>query len=137
MLCRHGVGIDARSCRFLFVVQKIPQKGFSLVELLVVMAIMSVLLVMGASLFRNVGQGESREAVRSLVLAGLNNAQTRAVSSGEPVAMVMMPYEEGQVDQLGRAFTLFEVTQDDVTDEFESGKQLRRWAALARAFHFL
>ena len=114
----------------------LSRKGFSLVELLVVMSIMAILLVLGASLFRGVGRGESREAVRSLILGGLNNAQTRAVSSGEPVAMVMMPYEEGRVDQLGRAFTLFEVTQDDVTGTFTAGKQLRRWATLPGRFVF-
>ena len=118
------------------IVKTPSSKGFSLVELLVVMAIMAMLLVMGASLFKNVGSGESREAVRSLVLGGLNNAQTRAVSSGEAVAMVMMPYGEGRVDQLGRAFTIFEVTQDDVTGTFVAGKQLRRWATLPGRFIF-
>ena len=90
----------------LIVVKKSSRNGFSLVELIVVMGIMVILLVMGTALFKSVGRGESREAVRSLVLGGLTNAQTRAVSSGEAVAMVMMPYEEGRVDQLGRSFTL-------------------------------
>lgn len=100
------------------------------------MGIMVLFLVMGASLFRGVGRGESREAVRSLILAGLNNAQTRAISSGESVGMVMMPYEEGRVGQMGRSFTIFEVKKDDVTGDFVAGKQLRRWALLPGRFVF-
>lgn len=112
------------------------KKGFTLVEVLVVMGIMAVLLVMGAYLFRGTGKGESREAVRSLLLGGLNNTQTRALASGEPVAMVMTPYDEGIEDRLGRSFTIFEVRQDDVTGDFIAGKQLRRWAELPGRFIF-
>lgn len=112
------------------------EKGFTLVEVLVVMAIMAVMLVLGASLFRGMGEGESRQAVQSLILAGLNNAQTRALASGEPVALVMTPYEQGREGQLGRSFTLFEVRKDDVTDDFVAGRQLRRWAQLPGRFIF-
>ena len=104
--------------------------GFSLVELIVVMGIIVAVMVVGVSLFKQTGQGESREAARSLILAGLNNAQTRALASGESVAMVMTPYEQGRADELGRSFTLFEVRQDDVTGEFVAGQQLRRWVQL-------
>lgn len=115
---------------------RLPRKGFSLVELLVVMGIMVILIVMGATLFRGVGRGEGQEAVRSLVLAGLNNAQSRALTSGEPVALVMTPYEEGRLGQLGRSFTIFEVRRDDVTGDFVAGRQLRRWAVLPGRFIF-
>lgn len=117
-------------------VKRVAKNGFSLTELLVVMGIMAVLLVLGVSLFRNMGRGQSQQAVRSLLLAGLNNAQTRALSSGEPVAMVMTPYDTGREDQLGRSFTLFEVREDDVTGEYVAGKQLRRWAPLPGRFIF-
>lgn len=100
------------------------------------MGIMAALLVLGASLFSGLGKGESRQAVRSLLLAGLNNAQTRALSSGEPVALVMTPYDQGRNGQLGRSFTLYEVRQDEVTKEFVAGKQLRRWAELPGRFIF-
>lgn len=117
-------------------VKKESKSGFSLVELLVVIGIISVFLVLAASMFKGVGQGESRQAVRSLLLAGLNNAQTRAVASGEPVALVMTPYDQGLDRQLGRSFTLFEVRQDDVTGDFEAGRQMRRWATLPGRFIF-
>ncbi|MDQ8192043.1 pilus assembly FimT family protein [Roseibacillus persicicus] len=116
--------------------KKRAKTGFTLIEVLVVMGIMAVFLVMGAFLFQGAGKSESRDAVRSLLLAGLNNAQTRALSSGEPVAMVMTPYDQGLEDRLGRAFTLFEVRQDDVTGDFIAGKQLRRWADLPGRFIF-
>ncbi len=112
------------------------QKGFTLVEVIVVMGIMAMFLVFGASLFKGIGGGESRDAVRNLILEGLTNAQTRALSSGQPVAFVMTPYEEGRVDQLGKSFTVFEVRQDDVTGAFTTGKQLRRWTKLPGRFIF-
>lgn len=115
---------------------KSSRKGFSLVEVLVVMAIMAAMLVLGVSLFGGMGKSEGREAVRNLLLAGLNNAQTRALASGEPVAFVMTPYEQGLEDRLGRSFTLYEVRQDEVTGSFEAGRQLRRWADLPRRFIF-
>ena len=117
-------------------VKKNRKRGISLVEVIVVMAIVSALLLMGAVLFSGVGKSEGREAVRSLLLAGLNNAQTRALSSGEPVALVMTPYEEGREGQLGRSFTLFEVTKDEVTGDFVAGRQLRRWSVLPGRFIF-
>ncbi|MBK1833319.1 pilus assembly FimT family protein [Roseibacillus ishigakijimensis] len=116
--------------------KKSRYQGFSLIEIIVVMGIMALLLVLGTALFRGVGRGEGREAVRSLVLGGLNNAQSRALSTGEPVALVMTPYDQGREDQLGRSFTLFEVRQDEVTGQFEAGQQLRRWAMLPERFIF-
>lgn len=118
------------------VVKKTKNSGFSLVELLTVVGIMSVLLVMGTVLFRGVGQGETRESARTLLLAGLNNAQSRALATGQPVAMVMTPYDEGRENELGKSFTLFEVRQDDVTGDFEAGQQLRRWSLLPGRFIF-
>lgn len=112
------------------------ESGFSLIEVLVVVGIMATLLVLGSSLFRQAGQSESREAVRSLILSGLNNAQSSALSSGEPVAIVMTPYEQGLEEQLGRSFAIFEVRQDDVTGDFEAGRQLRRWTSLPGRFIF-
>ena len=117
-------------------VKRNQKQGFSLVELLVAIGIVTVLLVMGAALFRNSGQSESRQAARSLILAGLNAAQTKALASGEPVALVMMPYEQGWEGQLGRAFTLFEVRRDDVTGDFVAGEQIRRWTQLPGRFIF-
>ena len=112
------------------------KKGFSLVELLVAMGIMATLLILGTSLFKQVGQGKSREAVRALILAGLNTAHSRALASGRPVAFVMTPYDQGRESELGRSFTLYEVRQDEVTGEFEAGEQLRRWALLPGRFIF-
>lgn len=100
------------------------------------MGIMAMLLVMGAALFSNAGQGEGRQAVRSLVSGLLINAQNKALTSGEPVAVVMMPYESGREDQLGRAFTVFEVRQDDATGNFIAGRQERRWIELPNRFIF-
>lgn len=100
------------------------------------MGIMAMLLVMGAGLFASAGQGEGRQAVRSLVTGVLTNAQNRALTSGEPVAVVMMPYESGREDQLGRALTVFEVRQDEATGTFIAGQQERRWIELPSRFIF-
>jgi prepilin-type N-terminal cleavage/methylation domain-containing protein len=112
------------------------QSGFTLVELLVVMAIMALLLAMGAGLFSSAGRGQSRQAARSLVTGVLTNAQNRALTAGEPRAVVMMPYETGREGQLGRAFTIFEVRQDEATDTFVAERQLRRWIELPGRFIF-
>ncbi len=112
------------------------QNGFTLVEVIVVTAVLAILLVLGASLFRGMGRSESRDAARTLFLAGLNNAQTRALVSGEPVALVMTPYDRGREDELGRSFTLFEVRKDEVTGDFIVENQLRRWARLPGRFIF-
>lgn len=104
--------------------------------MLVVMGIMAMLLIMGAGMFSSAGQSESRQAVRSLVTGVLSNAQSKALTTGEPVAVVMMPYESGREDQLGRAFTVFEVRQDEATGRFIAGDQQRRWVELPGRFIF-
>jgi hypothetical protein len=100
------------------------------------MGIMGLLLALGAGIFSSAGRGQSRQAVRSLVTGVLTNAQNRALTAGEPRAVVMMPYETGREGQLGRALTVFEVRQDEATDTFIAGRQLRRWIELPGRFIF-
>ncbi|MEM9080099.1 MAG: prepilin-type N-terminal cleavage/methylation domain-containing protein [Verrucomicrobiota bacterium] len=106
------------------------KQGFSLVELLTVMGVIATLLVVSAAWVGRTGDAESRRAARSLILGALNYARTAALSSGEPVAMVMMPYERGQEGQLGRAFAVFEVNQDEATGSYSAERQLKRWQEL-------
>lgn len=89
-----------------------------------------MLLVAGAAIMVGAGRGEERQASRSLILATLNNARTRALTSGKPFAVAMAPYNQGREDFLGKALTIFEVREDEATDSWEVEKQLRRWVIL-------
>ena len=111
-------------------------KAFSLVELIAVMGVIVLLLALGTGLYRQTENATSRKAVRSLLLGGLNTARTRALATGESVAFVMTPYEQGRENHFGRGFSLFEVKQDEVTREFEAGTQLRRWSLFPGRFIF-
>ncbi len=107
-----------------------PLRGFSLVELLVVVALLSVLLVFGTTLFRNMGQAEGRTGGRDMVLAALSSAQIEAISSGKPVAFAMMPYQQGRPEQQGRAFATFQLRRDAVTGDYSVEEQTSRWRQL-------
>ncbi|MDP0489618.1 MAG: hypothetical protein Q7Q71_01040 [Verrucomicrobiota bacterium JB023] len=101
-----------------------------MVELLAVISIATVFLVMGASLMQATGKGESRQAVRNLVTGNFNFARTRAISFGEPVAVVMIPYEEGVDGDRGKAMTVYSVRYDEASGSYEANEQLRRWTKL-------
>lgn len=118
------------------VLKKRSQKGFSLIELLVVMAIMASLLVLGASVLGGMGGSQSRQGARSMTMGVLTNAQNQALTTGEPVAVVMVPYNQGRPELLGRAYAVFEVRQDDATGDYTAGEQLQKWMSLPGRFIF-
>lgn len=118
------------------VLKKQSQKGFSLIELLVVMGIMATLLVLGASVLGGMGSGESRQGVRSMTTGILTNARNQALTTGEPVAVVMVPYNQGREELFGRGYAVFQVRQDDATGDYSVGKQLHKWVSLPGRFIF-
>lgn len=92
--------------------------------------VMSLLLVAGAAVMVGAGRGEERQASRSLILAALTNARTRALTSGEPYGVALAPYEAGREDFLGKALSIFQVREDEATDGWQVEKQTRRWVVL-------
>ena len=111
------------------------QKGFSLIELLVVVGVIATLLAMGAAVVGG-SRGESRQAVKSLALGFLTNAQNEALTTGKPIAVVMVPYDAGREEHFGRAMAIFEVRQDEVTGDYTAGEQRRRWTSLPGRYLF-
>lgn len=110
--------------------KNLRQNGFSLLELVFVIGLMSLLLILGASALVRTGEGEARQAARALVLGMMTNARARALTQGEFFAVVMCPYQQGRQELLGRGLTVCEVREDETTGQWEVVKQVRRWTAL-------
>lgn len=62
------------------------QSGFTVVELLAVMAVGAVLLTLGAGALRNYTRGKALQGARDMTVTSLRNAQQRTFSEGYPRA---------------------------------------------------
>lgn len=103
--------------------------AFTLVEVLAVMAVMAILMAVMAVGLKPSGEG-ARRAARGEILALLTRARSQAISSGGPVALVMINLDDGPAERRGKSLTLFRVRQDRVTGAWEATEQLRRWVNL-------
>ena len=122
--------------------------AFSLLELLVVMAIISVLLVAAVPIFSN-SSNTARIASREMIKAHLQQARSHAIATGNATA-VTIP-EVGAGSDLGaRSISLFEVEKDETSGDYQPSKatdasgnptaedaQIQRWETLPGNFHFL
>ena len=66
--------------------QETSERGFTLVELLAVMAIGAMLLGLGAGALRNYTRGKALQGARDMTVTSLRNAQQRTFSEGYPRA---------------------------------------------------
>ncbi len=123
------------------------EPAFSLVELLAVMAIISVLLVAAVPIFSN-SSNTARLASREIITAHLQQARAHAIASGTATAIVV-PEISASTDLGARSVSLFEVEKDE-TGNYKPAKeqdasgnptpedaQLQRWEKLPGNFHFL
>lgn len=115
--------------------------GFSLIEVLTVIAIMSILLVAAVPVLSD-SASSARQASREIIKAHLQQARAHAISSGNATALAIPILETGK-DLGARAITLFEVEYDGsdyiVMDDPDTGRQaqLQRWQTLPGNFHFV
>ncbi|MGJ8643677.1 MAG: pilus assembly FimT family protein [Luteolibacter sp.] len=115
--------------------------GFSLIEVLTVIAIMSILLVAAVPVLSN-SLSSARQASREIIKAHLQQARAHAISSGNATALAIPVLATGE-DLGARAITLFEVEYDGsdytVMDDPDTGQQaqLQRWQKLPGNFHFV
>lgn len=114
--------------------------GFSLVELLAVMAILSILLVATVPLFSN-SSDSARQASREIIKAHLNQARAHAISTNTPTAVVI-PVIDAEDSHAARAITLLEVEENGgsyvpLLDEEGGQRIIQRWEILPGNFYFL
>lgn len=100
-----------------------------MVEILSVIAVIAILLAAAAVALRPSGES-ARVAAKGELVAMLTRARSEAISSGSPVALVLLNLEDGPEERRGKAMTLYAVSQDEVSGRWESGDQLRRWVDL-------
>lgn len=114
--------------------------GFSLIELLVVMGIISVLLVAAFPIFTN-NSNSARNASREIIKGYIQQARAHAIASGTPTALAIPVLNTDQ--ELGaRAVSLVEVENSTgsyrpIKDADGNDRLLQRFGKLSGSFHFL
>jgi prepilin-type N-terminal cleavage/methylation domain-containing protein len=109
--------------------------GFSLIELMVVMAIIGALTMAGLSVMGNTAASARRTGTDQFV-AAIEQARTAAITRRKPVILAIAEPQAGDVDEPCR-FGLFEV--DSLPDEGSDleARQLQRWSTLPTGVVFL
>ncbi|MBC7980729.1 MAG: prepilin-type N-terminal cleavage/methylation domain-containing protein [Armatimonadetes bacterium] len=116
------------------------RSAFSLIELLTVMAIISILLVATIPIFSN-ASNNARQASREIVKAHLQQARAHAIATGNSTAVAIPVLGSGK--KLGsRGISLFEVENNGGTfttlkDAAGKDRLLQRWETLPGNIHFL
>ena len=115
-------------------------RGFSLMELLVVMGIISLLLIAAFPIFIN-NSNSARNASREIIKGHLQQARAHAIATGNATALAIPVLGSGPV--LGaRAVSLVEVENStgeyvSIKDEQGKGRLLQRFGKLSGNFYFL
>jgi prepilin-type N-terminal cleavage/methylation domain-containing protein len=108
----------------------VPQhrRGFSLIEMLVVMVIVGALTTLGLTVFGNSAANARRTAMDQFT-AAVEQARTSAITRRKPVILAIAPPISDSADQTTR-FGLFEVDAlPDRGDPIEA-RQVQRWNQL-------
>jgi prepilin-type N-terminal cleavage/methylation domain-containing protein len=110
-------------------------RGFSLIEMLVVMVIVGALLAMGLTVFGRTAASARRTAVDQFT-AAVEQARTTAITRRKPVILAIAPPAAGSTDATTR-FGIFEV--DELPEEGEpiDARQIQRWNLMPEGAIFL
>lgn len=114
--------------------------GFSLVELLVVIVIISILLVVAVPIFSK-SSDNARRGSKEIIKAHLQQARAYAIANDQATAVVIPVLDAGS--EIGaRTISLFEVELEDgnyipVTDASGNGLMVQRAETLPGNFHFV
>lgn len=114
--------------------------AFSLIELLAVMAIISILLVAAVPIFSN-SSNNARETSREIIKAHLRQARAHAIASGTSTAVTIPVLGTGK-DLGARSVSLFEVELENgsyipIKDGDGNDILLQRAEILPGNFHFI
>lgn len=110
-----------------------PRRGFSMVEMMVVIAIISILLVAGVSLLSGTG-AQARKADTDTMLALIEQARTTAITSRSYVALVIAEPGALPADDERCRIGLFRVAEwpsaSSGATSLDEGVLLSRWKPL-------
>jgi prepilin-type N-terminal cleavage/methylation domain-containing protein len=117
-----------------------PGGGFSLIEMLVVLVIVSILLVVAVPIFSD-ASNQARRASAEIIQAHLRQARAHAITSGSPTAVAIPGLASG-ADLGARSLSLLEVESDQGTyvprhRAAAGDRMLQRREVLPGDFHFV
>jgi prepilin-type N-terminal cleavage/methylation domain-containing protein len=114
-------------------------KGFSLVELLVVITIMAILLGVIAPVFMK-SSLKARQLAKEVVQGNFTRARSHAIATGIPTAVIVSQYRSGA--QGGKAIGIAEMIEpeediDNPNPQYQVSRVLQRWDVLPGNMLFL
>jgi len=101
------------------------RRGFSLIEMLVVMMIVGTLMVIGLNIFGKTAASSRRTATDQFT-AAVEQARTAAITRRKPVILAVAPPIPGDKDQTTR-YGLFEVDSLPDNPGLIEARQVQRW----------
>lgn len=101
-------------------------RGFTLVEIVVTITIISILLVTGVSLMGNNGP-KSRRATSDLVSAMIEQGRSRAITTHSQVLLAVAEPRDLPIDDSSCRLGLFKLTEFNEKTGRAKGELLRRW----------
>ena len=102
-------------------------RGFTLTEVLVVIAIMGILIAVAVAVTGRSSGSQARKGARGELLAMLTRARAEAISRGEPVALAMVGPASGPDRARGKALAIFAVRGTESGVGWQADEQLQRW----------
>ncbi|MEK7951141.1 pilus assembly FimT family protein [Luteolibacter soli] len=110
------------------------RRGFSLIEMLVVMVIVGALMTLGLNIFGKSANSARRTGTDQFT-AAVEQARTAAITRRKPVILAVAPPITGGPDQITR-YGLFEVDSLPEDPGSIKARQVQRWNLMPDGVHF-